>query len=143
MEEAPHKEAQPKKVADPLVMAYVVFAGFALLLLLPAFFFSLGPLISTRGRAWEYDLVRELFITSVVTFILVVVLPLVAAYNLSRGTKWSRASVMAAAVTSALVGLLFLIGGITRGWPVSIIITAPSWALSVYAFWSLRRKAAV
>lgn len=137
MEEAPHKEAQPKKVADPLVMAYVVFAGFALLLLLPASFFSLGPLISTRGRAWEYDLVRELVITSVVTFILVVVLPLVTAYNLSPGTKWSRASVMAAAVTSALVGLLFLIGGITRGWPGSIIITAPSWANEAKALFGL------
>lgn len=143
MEEPLHKKAPPQKNSNPSVMAYVAFAGFALLLLLPAFFFSLGPLISTRGRAWEYDPVRELFITSVITFILLVVLPLVAAYSLSRESRWSKASVLAAAVSLAFVGLLLLIGGITRGWPGSIIVTAPCLALCVYAFWSLRRKAAV
>ena len=55
-----------------------------MLVLLPALYFSLGPLIYTRGRAWEYDLVRDLFIVSVVLFVLIVLAPLVAAYRLSR-----------------------------------------------------------
>jgi hypothetical protein len=82
------KEAdRPRKDSEPTGFAYAAFAGFVLLLLLPAFFFSLGPLIYTRGRAWEYDPVRELFIISVVFFVLFVLAPLVAAYRLSKGRK--------------------------------------------------------
>ena len=140
MEEAPRKDSQPQK-SDPLVLACVAFAGFGLLLLLPAFLFSLGPMISTRGRAWEYEPVRELLIISVVMFILVVVSPSVAAYSLSRGRGQSRAPVIAAAISSASVGILFVVFGIRMAWAGSIIITTPCLALSAYAFWSLRRGA--
>jgi hypothetical protein len=142
MEEAPHKGAQPQKNSGPFVAACVAFAAFGLLLLVPAFFFSLGPLISTSGRAWEYDPVRELFIGSVVLFLLIVVSPLVAAYSLSRGHGRSKASVMVAGIASGLVGIMFLVVWISASWSM-IIIVAPCFALSAYAFWSLRRRAAV
>jgi hypothetical protein len=143
MEKAPHKDIHPQKRSDPLIMAFVAFAGFGFLLLLPAFLFSLGPLISTRGRAWEYDLVRDSFIASGIVFLLFVVSPLVAAYSLSRGHRWSKAPVMAAAISSGLIGILFIMIGIRMGSAGSIIIIAPCLALSVYAFWSLWRKGPV
>ena len=143
MEEAPHKDSRPQKNSNSLSLACAAFAGFGLLLLLPALFFSLGPLISTRGRAWEYEPVRELFIISVVVFVLVVVLPLVAAYRLSRRRGGSKGLLLAVAVSSALVGVLFTVSGIHMGSAGSVIIIAPCFALSVYALWSLLRKGAV
>ncbi|HZG52195.1 MAG TPA: hypothetical protein VEZ40_08665 [Pyrinomonadaceae bacterium] len=140
MEETPHTDAHPSKKADPFVLACVAFAGFGLLLFLPAFFFSLGSLISTGGRAWEYDPVREPFIAGVVIFVLIVALPLLAAYGRSRAHARSNALMTAAAMSSGLVGILFLMIGIRMTWPGSVIIIAPCFALSVYAFWSLRRS---
>jgi len=143
MEESPHKDTRARKNSDPLILACVVFAGFGLLLLLPAIFFSLGPMVSTSGRAWEHEPVRELFIASVMIFFLIVVSPLAAAYSLSRGRGRSKAPVMVATISSALVGILFVMIGISMAWIGSIIITVPCFALSAYAFWSLRRKGAV
>jgi hypothetical protein len=141
MEEAPHKDALRQK-SNPLVLACVAFAGFGVLLLLPTFFFSLGPLISTRGRAWEYELVRELFIASMVMFILFVVSPLVAAVSLLRRRR-SKAPVMAAAISAGLVGILFVMIGIRMEWAGSIIVITPCFALSAYAFWWFRRRGAI
>ena len=87
MEEVPHDPARPPKGSRPSAGACVIFAGVGLLLLLTPLYFSLGPLIYTRGHAWEYDLVRDLFIISVVLFVLFVLAPLVAAYRLSRGRR--------------------------------------------------------
>jgi cation transport ATPase len=143
MEAAPHKDTHPQKNSDPLISACVAFAGFGLLLLLPVLFFSLGPMISTGGRAWEYEPVRELLIAGVIIFLLIVVSPSVAAYSLSRGHGRAKALVMVAAISSALVGSLFVMIGISMAWAGCIIITTPCFASSAYAFRSLRRKGAV
>ena len=133
----------PQKPSDLVGFVFLAFCAFGLLVLLPMLYFSLGPLITTRGRAWEYDPVSELFIASLVVFALLVVSPMVAAYSLLRKRRWAKATMTVSAIASLLVGVLIVISAVSMAWYESIILAAPCFALSVYAFWAMYRKSAV
>jgi hypothetical protein len=145
MGEATHKTSRPPREAtDPLGGICIALVALGSLLLLPTLLFSLGSLITTGGRAWEYEPVRELFTISVIIFVLLIVLPLVARFSLVRNRRGAKFPAAAAIIASSSFGILFLVSAIRMEWAVgNIIISAIFFTLGASAFWLLRRQGTV
>ena len=130
-----------RKHARHLATLYLIFGGFHACILPLALFFSLGPLIATGGRAWEYEPVREMFIASLIVLGLLVVIPFAAARALLKNRGWVQALVLVTATASSLMGLLVLISLIDDGMPGWVIPLVSYMGLSAYSFWLLYHKA--
>ena len=122
-----------------LSVLYLIFGGFHACVLPLALLFSLGPLITSRGRAWEYEPVRELFIASLLVFSFLVVLPLAVAYGLRKGHAWAKLMLLIAAMLEMLVGLLLAVSFVPELGFWGVMLPSAYLGLSAYSVWYIYR----